>query len=771
MKHILPVLALAALVSLDAGPAHAQTFEPLRHSGELHEDFTRGALARYRSKASRRKARGREEAREKETRNRFALQTAVALHNEHRSGSILSGDWASELVGRVGAKVAAADSAARGAAGQGRKVEPVRFYVTASPAVNAFATPDRTVYVTMGLLARIETEAQLAFILCHELGHVDLDHGLDLFLKGTELADVAATRRGRKRLADDPFAINRYSRANEQAADDYGTELYARLGYGAADAERVFEILGDSYLTFGEHRLRAADLSLLGFDVDASLILDTLVTPRSIRERLEAEAEDLAEEERLAELAATGRGGKARRARRQLNERSVEDADGQRDDDPSTHPATEERAATVAAALDTMAGGDAFDVWTPEELARLRRQARYEVTAYHLRDVDYPEAALAALSLLADDPRPDTAYLQRVLAHALIGQAVFRNVYEDYLAEEREVWERKSRRAKRLSPREAPESFPGAEYAYGELQRLYHLMAEAEPSTLAQLALTHAVQAEYLNPESPTAVANVDRALELLHATDARGYDAWRRAAPEAYALAQAEDLRLDRRYREAKKHSDLEVYNEENRERLSSARKRPARLRASRVVVALPQFRDLSSDGPASLQRSEAEAKTQRTIIQAAMKGAGVRGDVVTDRLGKTSADDLADVRVMREYLGQVVGLTPLRLVPHNYDAVMAMMQRREGDKLVYLAEANSQGAGAAGAFVGPIYYAPLMPYNVLAMLGSKATSGGLQALVIDPGERSVDLLMEADVQFDMQYKARRNALYHTLFRQVSTK
>lgn len=49
---------------------------------------------------------------------------------------------------------------------------PFTFRVLDSPVVNAFALPGGFVYVTRGLLAHLENEAQLAVVLGHEIGHV-----------------------------------------------------------------------------------------------------------------------------------------------------------------------------------------------------------------------------------------------------------------------------------------------------------------------------------------------------------------------------------------------------------------------------------------------------------------------------------------------------------------------------------------------------------------------------------------------------------------------
>jgi len=47
-----------------------------------------------------------------------------------------------------------------------------RFLVLRDPMVNAFALPNGSVYITTGLLALLENEAQLAGVLGHEAAHI-----------------------------------------------------------------------------------------------------------------------------------------------------------------------------------------------------------------------------------------------------------------------------------------------------------------------------------------------------------------------------------------------------------------------------------------------------------------------------------------------------------------------------------------------------------------------------------------------------------------------
>jgi len=53
---------------------------------------------------------------------------------------------------------------------------PWQFAVVDQPAVNAFALPGGYIYVTRGILPYLDSEAELAGVLGHEIGHVSARH-------------------------------------------------------------------------------------------------------------------------------------------------------------------------------------------------------------------------------------------------------------------------------------------------------------------------------------------------------------------------------------------------------------------------------------------------------------------------------------------------------------------------------------------------------------------------------------------------------------------
>lgn len=119
----------------------------------------------------------------------------------------------------------------------------VRVRVLASPALTAFVTPDGGTFVSMGLLARLENEAQLAMVLGRELVHAVNRHAM---VERRTLGSGAA------RSAALPFAlgplgtkaaVSGYARDLEREADEEALSLVAHGGWDLREAPRPFELL------------------------------------------------------------------------------------------------------------------------------------------------------------------------------------------------------------------------------------------------------------------------------------------------------------------------------------------------------------------------------------------------------------------------------------------------------------------------------------------------------------------------------------------------
>jgi predicted Zn-dependent protease len=136
------------------------------------------------------------------------------------------GGWVAVIGGRL---VAASEMAK----------QPFVFSVLDTPEVNAFALPGGYVYITRGLLALANTEAEVAGVLAHEIGHVTARHTAQRVTTAT-VANLATILLGAVTGSREVAQIGQfvgagvlaqYSQSQEYEADLLGVRYLRRTGY------------------------------------------------------------------------------------------------------------------------------------------------------------------------------------------------------------------------------------------------------------------------------------------------------------------------------------------------------------------------------------------------------------------------------------------------------------------------------------------------------------------------------------------------------------
>ncbi|MCI0677315.1 MAG: M48 family metalloprotease [Phycisphaerales bacterium] len=161
---------------------------------------------------------------------------------------------AQERVDRIGQRLVSRSGAAKGN-------YPFEFHVLGDErTINAFALPGGQVFITAGLLNRLETDGQVAGVLSHEIVHVVGRHGAEHIAKqqltqGLTGAAVLATYN-----PDDPssrgsaavalligqLVTMKYGRADESESDRWGVKFMAEAGYDPRAMIRVMEVLREA---------------------------------------------------------------------------------------------------------------------------------------------------------------------------------------------------------------------------------------------------------------------------------------------------------------------------------------------------------------------------------------------------------------------------------------------------------------------------------------------------------------------------------------------
>ena len=135
------------------------------------------------------------------------------------------------------------------------------FTVLDSPEINAFALPGGYVYITRGIMVYLDSEADLAGVIGHEIGHVTARHGAQRATRQQDagLGVLAASILGAVlesqgvggagRMASDlsqtvaASYISRYGREQELQADGLGAEYLSRIRFDPRNMVDVINVL------------------------------------------------------------------------------------------------------------------------------------------------------------------------------------------------------------------------------------------------------------------------------------------------------------------------------------------------------------------------------------------------------------------------------------------------------------------------------------------------------------------------------------------------
>ncbi len=141
---------------------------------------------------------------------------------------------------------------------------PWSFQVADDPAVNAFAFPGGFIFVTRGILAHMNSEAELVAVLGHEIGHVTARHSVQQISK----AQLAQITLGVGSILSDDFRrfgdlagtglgllFLKFGRDDERQADDLGFRYALRGGFDPREMVPIFQTLQRVSAGAGSERL------------------------------------------------------------------------------------------------------------------------------------------------------------------------------------------------------------------------------------------------------------------------------------------------------------------------------------------------------------------------------------------------------------------------------------------------------------------------------------------------------------------------------------
>jgi len=127
-----------------------------------------------------------------------------------------------------------------------------RFHVVDDTTINAFALPGGYIYIYRGLLIHMNSEAELAAVLGHEIGHVTARHAVQQYTKaqlyqiGAMAASIfvpGASQMGQVSNLVANAVIAGYGREDELQSDELSIKYIARAGYDVDATENILKTL------------------------------------------------------------------------------------------------------------------------------------------------------------------------------------------------------------------------------------------------------------------------------------------------------------------------------------------------------------------------------------------------------------------------------------------------------------------------------------------------------------------------------------------------
>jgi hypothetical protein len=366
------ILLFLGVISFNVSAQDFENYKPTASQAPLPADLMSSSTEKYidaQADAERRKKRADRKAQDK-----FFLQTNFALDELLSSGKLLFNDPMTKYVQKVIDNLLKNDAELRG---------KIKLYMIRSASVNAFATDRGEIFVNVGLLAKAKNEAELAFILCHELQHFLEQHNLNSFIEFSRIERNRSDFR-RDKSYEKLVARHSYSKSLEREADEKGLELFLTSGYDVKSVEGVFDLLELAHGTYANTK----------FDV-------------SFFENEYIQFPDVYQKAAI---------------------RPVRPYETDSDEDKlSTHPSVEERRKafkTTLASGNFKDGGKEF-IQPKSEFDRVQKMARFDLCDILISYRSYPAALYHAYLILQD--YPNNSYAEKTIAKALYGIAQYTN--------------------------------------------------------------------------------------------------------------------------------------------------------------------------------------------------------------------------------------------------------------------------------------------------------------------------------------------------------
>jgi len=355
------------LVNIQAQQVDFFNYKPLKSQGEIPKVFTELAIDRYNKEIS-------VIEKDKKTfrdKKDFILKSSFHATEILHSGQVLFGDPVTEYVNEVAKELLK---------NRPEIYDKLQFYTLKTTVPNASSNSHGIILVNTGLIAKLKNEAELAFVLAHEIAHYISEDPINSYLKNIEIL------KGRRWFESQSWydkirKLGKYSREIEHKADSIGVELYLESNYSRECITGALKSLYYSHLPCNEVSLNRAFLNSSNLVVPACFFSKEIPAISEIKER---------------------------------------------DDEEHTHPDILKRIGMVKAQIgERKTDGKEYQV-SEAKFKYIQKITFFEQVRLNLIAKEYGKAIYNAYCLLQD--YPNNEYLEQSIAKALYGLTRYKNI-------------------------------------------------------------------------------------------------------------------------------------------------------------------------------------------------------------------------------------------------------------------------------------------------------------------------------------------------------
>ncbi len=373
---------LTLLLFLSANAFFAQqnlteNFTPLKSSGTLPDIFTQNIRNVIQNDIT---ELNKQRDNDKMLKTVYLTQANYEIEKIVKSGNTLINDEVTNYLNKVVDVVLKNNPTLR---------NELHIFTLKSPIVNAYSYDKGYIFLDIGLISQAETEAQLAYILCHEISHYTKKHNINGYVNDKKIDNKNYNGKNRE---DKLIEKCQYSKETESEADIEGFKLFEQTNYNFKQAEKAFDVLQYAHLPFELIEFQKQFFENEHYKLPAGYFLKEVSSIRN---------------------------------------------NSNEDDTKHTHPNTAKRKQAIADLIANRNNtGKVNEILGKEQFEYIRDLARMELCRLYLKNRDY-QSALYAAYILAKK-YPNNEYVAEIIskcmyAISLHGKGLLRYNSDSYL--------------------------------------------------------------------------------------------------------------------------------------------------------------------------------------------------------------------------------------------------------------------------------------------------------------------------------------------------